>query len=156
MKALFLKEIWPSSSRKFAAAIENKLSTIMKDVTRFRGVVVVFSQLLHKSLGNINAITFVKPSDLTNREILTPILGHGKEIGLQIYSYHWCIAIDRCTSMYLHTTTLQMQSSRYRRYSWPWKSLNDKSLTTAACKKVNDVFHYNSCSVNTKTTLLES
>ena len=36
-----------------AAAIENKLSTIMKDVTRFRGVVVVFSQHLHKSWGNI-------------------------------------------------------------------------------------------------------
>ena len=40
----------------------------MKDVTRFRGVVVVFSQHLHKSLGNVNAITFFKPSDFTNRK----------------------------------------------------------------------------------------
>ena len=145
MKALFLKEIWPSSSRKLAGAIENGV------------VVVVFSQHLHKSLGNINAITFFKPSDFTNQEILTPILGHGKEIGLRIYSYHWRIAIDRCTSTYIHTTTLQMQSSRYRTYSWPWKSLNDQSLTTAACKRMNDVFHYNSWqSVKTKTTLLES
>ena len=45
-----------------------------------------FFQYLHKPFGNISAITFKKPSELTNREILAPICGHGKATWIQIVS----------------------------------------------------------------------
>ena len=56
-----------------------------------------FFQHLHKLFGNIDAITYFKPPDFTNRQILTQICGCGKEIFLQIWSYHWQISIGRCT-----------------------------------------------------------
>ena len=44
---------------------------------------LVFFQHLHKSFGDIDAITYLKPPDFTNRQILTPICGYGKETFLR-------------------------------------------------------------------------
>lgn len=92
----------------------------MKDVTRFRGVVVVFSQLLHKSLGNINAITFVKPSDLTNREILTPIqmyMAIAKKPAFKLFRATTDNSIIHCMYVCTHATTSEMQPRYYHKNS---------------------------------------
>ena len=52
-----------------------------------------FLQYLHKLFGDIDAITYLKPPDFTNRQILTPICGYGKEMSL----HHWHIFIGRST-----------------------------------------------------------
>ena len=38
-----------------------------------------FFQHLHKLIGDIDVITYLKPPDFTNRQILTLICGYGKE-----------------------------------------------------------------------------
>ena len=65
---------------------------MMKDVK----VSGCFFQHLHKLFGDIDAITYLKPLDFTNRQILTPICGYGKETFL----HHWHISIGRCTCIY--------------------------------------------------------
>ena len=52
-----------------------------------------FFQHLHKLIGDIDVITYLKPPDFTNRQILTLICGYGKETFL----HHWHISIGRCT-----------------------------------------------------------
>ena len=47
----------------------------MKDV-RVSGY---FFQHLYKLFGDIDAITYLKPPDFANRQILTPLCGYGKE-----------------------------------------------------------------------------
>ena len=54
---------------------------MMKDVRVSRWF---FFQRLHKLFGDIDAITYFKPPDFTNRQILTLIFGYGKETFLQI------------------------------------------------------------------------
>ena len=55
-----------------------------------------FLQHLHKVFGDIDALTYLKPPDFTNRQILTPICGYGKEMFL----HHWHISIGRSTCIY--------------------------------------------------------
>ena len=38
-----------------------------------------FFQHLHQLFGDIDAITYLKPPDFANRQILTPLCGYGKE-----------------------------------------------------------------------------
>ena len=64
-----------------------------------------------------------------SENIKTPIVGHGKETCLQN------IAIDHDRFTYMHATTFQKQPRRYRSNSWSWKSLENRSQTTAGCKK---------------------
>ena len=56
----------------------------VNDDERCQSFALVFFQHLHKLFGNIDAITYFKPPDFTNRQILTPICGYGKGTFLQI------------------------------------------------------------------------
>ena len=87
-------DIWSSYGTKLAAA---GCKQAVNDDERCQSFGLVFFQHKHKLFGNIHAITFFKPPDFTNRQILTPICGYGKETFLQISSYHWRISIGRCT-----------------------------------------------------------
>ena len=76
-----------------------------------------FFQHLHKLFGDIDAITYLKPPDFTNRQILTPICGYGKEtspnLELPLTYFHLSLYVLHK----LHATTFQMQPRRYRSMS---------------------------------------
>ena len=75
------RDIWPSYGTN-SAAVDCKQA--VNDDKRCQSFMLVFFQHLHKLLGNIDAITYFKPPDFTNRQILTLICGYGKETFLQI------------------------------------------------------------------------
>ena len=75
------RDIWPSYGTKSAAA---DCKQAVNDDERCQSFALVFFQHLHKLFGNIDAITYFKPPDFTNRQILTLIFGYGKETFLQI------------------------------------------------------------------------
>ena len=69
-----------------------------------------FLQYLYKLFGDIDAITYLKPPDFTNRQILTPICGFGKKTGLSppLTDFHRWLYVH----VKLHATTSQMQPRR--------------------------------------------
>ena len=75
------RDIWSSYGTKSAAA---DCKQAVNDDERCQSFALVFFQHLHKLFGNIDAITYFKPPDFTNRQILTLICGYGKETFLQI------------------------------------------------------------------------
>ena len=68
------RDVWSSYGTKSAAA---GCKQALNDDERCQSFVVVFFQQLRKLFGNIDAITYFKPPDFTNRQILTPICGYG-------------------------------------------------------------------------------
>ena len=56
----------------------------VNDDERCQSFALVFFQKKIKLFGNIDAITYLKLPNFTNRQILTPICGYGKETFLQI------------------------------------------------------------------------
>ena len=88
------RDIWSSYRTKSAAA---DCKQAVNDDERCQSFALVFFQHLHKLFGDIDAITYLKPPDFTNRQILTPICGYGKETFLR----HWHISIGRCTCSYI-------------------------------------------------------
>ena len=83
-----MKEIAPkrdscsSSGTKSAAAVCKRVVNDDEGCQSFP--LHVFFHHLHKLFGNIDAITYFTPPDFTNRQILTPLCGYGKETLLQI------------------------------------------------------------------------
>ena len=75
------RDIWSSYRTKSAAA---DCKQAVNDDERCQSFALVFFQRLHKLFGDIDAITYFKPPDFTNRQILTLICGYGKETFLQI------------------------------------------------------------------------
>ena len=88
------RDIWPSYGTKSATA---DCKQAVNDDESCQSFALFFSQHLHKLFGNIDAITYLKPPDFTNRQILTLIRDYGKETFLQIESYHWHISSGRST-----------------------------------------------------------
>ena len=75
------RDIWSSYGTKSAAA---DCKQAVNDDERCQSFALVFFQHLHKLFGNIDAITYLKPPDFTNRQILTLIRDYGKETFFQI------------------------------------------------------------------------
>ena len=82
-----MKEIVPKRdicSNDCAKSAAADCKQAVNDDERCQSFALVFFQHLHKLFGDIDAITYLKPPDFTNRQILTPICGYGKETFLQI------------------------------------------------------------------------
>ena len=75
------RDLWSRYGTK-SAAVGCKQAA--NDDERCQSFGLVFFQHLHKLFGDIDAITYLKPPDFTNRQILTLICGYGKETSLQI------------------------------------------------------------------------
>ena len=95
MKEIVSKRDLSSSYGTKSAAAGCKQA--VNDDERCQSFAVVFFQQLHKLFGNINAITYFKPPYFTNRQILTPICGYGKEpfskfkATTDINYFHWSL-----------------------------------------------------------------
>ena len=77
----YLTKLWYKIGRWTAAA---DCKQAVNDDERCQSVALVFFQHLHKLFGDMDAITYFKPPDFTNRQKLTLICGYGKETFLQI------------------------------------------------------------------------
>ena len=84
------RDLWSRSGTK-SAAVGCKQAA--NDDERCQSYGLVFSNICKKLFGDIDAITYLKPPHFTNRQILTPICGYGKETFL----HNWHISIGRCT-----------------------------------------------------------
>ena len=69
------RDLWSRCGTK-SAAVGCKQAA--NDDERCHSFGLVFFQHLHKLFSDIDAITYLKPPDFTNRQILTPICGYGK------------------------------------------------------------------------------
>ena len=74
------RDIWSSCVKKITKSAAVDCKQAVNDDQRAG----VFFQHLHKLFGNIDAITYFKPPDFTNRPIVTLTCGYGKETFLQI------------------------------------------------------------------------